>query len=135
MKPKRTLALLLALALCLSLCACGSGKMQEVVVGEWFGAYTWSGSTLSHNGAELNTGDKVDFTMSIFKGGAVEIIRKNDNEYERTSTGTWEVSDGVLVITCGDSVISWEIDVDSSPNVLTINGSNAAFPRTLTRES
>ena len=141
---KKALSLILALVLCLSLVACGEKTPKadpaEAIVGEWSGTYIWQGVKLTSNGAELNTGDTVDFTMSVFKGGAIEIIRENpENEYKTTSTGKWEVSDGVLVITCatsgGDIVISWEINTDASSNTLSMNGSNHAFPQTLTKEN
>ena len=132
---KKTVSLILVFMLCMLLISC-SMKPAEVVVGEWAGTYTWQGSKQYYNGKELDTGDTLKFTMSIFKGGAVEIVRENpEKDYKSTHTGTWEISDGVLVVACPtDVVISWEINTDVTPETLNMNGSNIAFPKTLIKE-
>ena len=140
---KKALSLILAFVLCLSLCACGKhtqkSDLEEAVVGKWTGTYIYLGATSHYNGAVLNAGDKVEFSLLVFKGGAVEIIHQNtQNLYRLTSTGTWEITDGTFVITCdtsnGDVVISWEINSDATPKTMSKNGSNSAFPQTITKE-
>lgn len=140
---KKTISLILALVLCLclSLCACSKNNIAEEVVGVWTGTYVYQGDRYFYNGIEINPGDNYKMTINIFKGGAVEIINDStENDHETTYTGTWEISDDVLVIAytptiygAGEIVVSWEIDIKAEPSTLTLQGSNKYFPKTLTK--
>ena len=139
---KKLLALLLAAAMCFSLVACG-GKVEDAVIGDWTGDFVYGSTTIHANGNSdmcLEAGHKATTTLSIYNGGAMQfVVRSNETGFETKNSGTWEVSDGVLVITYsnwgGDKVLSFVVDADSTPNTLTIQGSNVYFPDTLVKDT
>lgn len=134
---KKILALLLVAVMCLSLAACGS-NVKETVIGDWVGDFVYDSNTYHANGDSdmcLAAGHNATTTLSIYKGGAMQfVVRSNETGFETKNSGTWEVSDGVLVITYGDTVKSFEVDTDSTPNTLKIQGSSVFFPTTLNKK-
>lgn len=136
---KKLLSLILALVLCLGLCACGS-KNKNAVIGEWEGIYTdQDGGVQLADGNKTKPGDLYETKVSIFKGGAVQMVRSHTElDLQYSDTGTWEISDGILVFTFSISggrnvILSWEINTKVKPNTLTFQGENKLFPAVLTK--
>lgn len=138
---KKFVALFLASIMCLSLIACSDAKTEEIIIGDWSGDFIYDSTTIRVDGGSdmyLIAGHKATTTLSIYKGGAMQfVVRSNETSFEMKKSGKWEVSDGVLVITYnrgGDKVLSFEVDTDSTPNTLKIQGSNDLFPDTLVKK-
>ena len=126
----KIVSLLLVVVMCMLFAACGADS-SETVIGEWIGKYT-NQSKFYYNNKEFNSGDEIELTMNIYKGGTLQIVRKNTvNDAEMITNGTWEIKDDILVttfnVTNGDLVLSWEI-IDE---ILKLQGSNYAFPNEL----
>lgn len=138
---KKLIVLLLVVVLCLSAMACGGKKdPSEIVIGKWEGNYIAQGNatTIVRDGKEIVPGDSLTETLCIFKGGAAEIlIFDNDTGAEQKYSATWEVSDGVLIVSRTlngyDLVDSFEIHTDSTPYTLSMQGSG--LPSSLTKVS
>ncbi|MBE6775687.1 MAG: hypothetical protein E7543_05790 [Ruminococcaceae bacterium] len=130
---KKIVALLLVVVMCMLFAACGADS-SETVIGEWIGKYT-NQSKFSYNYKEFNSGDEIELTMNIYKGGTLQVVRKNTvNDAEMITDGIWEIKDDILVttfnVTNGDLVLSWEI-IDE---ILKLQGSNYAFPKELMKK-
>lgn len=130
---KKIVALLLVAVMCMLFAACGAVS-SETVIGEWIGNYT-NQSKFFYNYKEFNAGDEIELTMNIYKGGTLQVVRKNTvNDAETITDGTWEIKDDILVttfnVTNGDLVLSWEI-IDE---ILKLQGSNYAFPNELIKK-
>ena len=130
---KKIVALLLVAVMCMLFAACGAVS-SETVIGEWIGNYT-NQSKFFYNNKEFNAGDEIKLTMNIYKGGTLQVVRKNTvNDAETITDGTWEIKDDILVttfnVTNGDLVLSWEI-IDE---ILKLQGSNYAFPNELIKK-
>lgn len=141
---KKLIALLSAAVMCLSLAACGDSgvNIEEAIIGDWSGDFEYQGATLHANGDSdmcIAKGHNATTTLSIFKGGAMQFtLRSNETGYEITTSGTWELSDGVLVLSynfgLSDVTLSWEIDTENTPYCLNVQGKNGLFPTTLVKE-
>ncbi len=140
---KKALALLLALVMCLSLVACGentnnsTADVSEIVIGDWSGEYE-SQYKVKYGGKDVNIGDTMTLTVSIFKGGAMQIHRyDNDTGAEITWSGTWEETDGIIVLTHDNAIsvvtISYELKLDAEPYTMSIQGTSMDFPNTLAK--
>ena len=142
---RKMIALLLAVIMCLSLVGCGGNKVDvsEAVIGDRIGVSEYQGvkvSASSDNKLCVEAGHNVTTTLSIFKGGTMQFtVHGNETGYEFTTDGTWEVSDDVLVITYTFSMISgekatgWEVDTDTTPYTLNVQGTDRFFPKTLSK--
>ena len=84
---KKIVALLLVAVMCMLFAACGAVS-SETVIGEWIGNYT-NQSKFSYNYKEFNAGDEIELTMNIYKGGTLQVVRKNTvNDAEMITDGT-----------------------------------------------
>ena len=141
---KKIFALLLAAVMCISLAACGESgvNIEEAIIGDWLGDFEYQGDTIYANGDSdmcIAKGHNATTTLSIFKGGAMQFtLRSNETGFEATRSGTWELSDGVLVLSynsgLSDVTLSWEIDTENTPYCLNVQGKNGLFPTTLVKE-
>lgn len=92
---KKIVALLLVVVMCMLFAACGADS-SETVIGEWIGKYT-NQSKFSYNYKEFNSGDEIELTMNIYKGGTLQVVRKNTvNDAEMITDGIWEIKDDIL---------------------------------------
>ena len=151
---KKVFALIMALVLVLSLVACGGGtteskdegksgaSVEEAVIGDWAGDYTYNGGTKIHGGKPkeefIDDGHSVTTTLSIYKGGSMQFtLHSNVTGFETSISGKWELSDDVLVITytySKEETCGFEVDTNSTPNTLTTQGTNIYFPAKLTKQ-
>lgn len=135
---KKILALLLAAAICLTLVACGS-KVEETVIGDWSGDFIYSMETIHANGNSklcIAAGHNVTTTLSLFEGNALQItLHSNETGFEIFYNGTWEIKNGILVITYGTAAqaVSFIINTDTTTDTLTLQGISYIFPDTLTK--
>ena len=132
---KRIIALALTLILCVALVACGAG--ESFVIGNWSGNYIYEGnitSTNADNNTVLSPNDPMELTLSIYKGGACQIIRYDiKTAWSRTYTGTWELNDGVLVLSMnsdsgGIQTVGYEIVIENDSASLIPQGDSWAYP-------
>ena len=138
---KKLVALLLAVTMCLSCAACGKISVEEAVIGDWTGEFVYASTTMHANGDSdmcIEAGHTVTTTLHIFKGGTTQFtLLSNETGFETSFNGTWEVSDGILVITystwAANQVVSFEPNEEVT--ALRIQGSNVYFPDTITKKS
>lgn len=137
---KKIIAMLLVVAMCFSLTACGKVKVEEAIIGDWT-------CDLTYNGLEYSDRDNPDLyiapghsatnTFRFYKGGTFDLdVLSHETGYEtNVMNGTWEVVDGVVVISAkalwDSGSFSLAIDTESEPYTFTMMGNDTVYTKVM----
>lgn len=139
---KKIIAMILVAVVCFSLSACGKVKVEEAIIGDWTYDYTYNTDLVTYGdrndpNRHIGKGDPVTNTMSFFEGGTYKLVATNTNTgYEHTMfSGTWEMKDGVVVISASlgleSGSYSLAVNTESEPYTFTFMGNDTVYTKVM----